>query len=133
VGNRNDAAQAAELWRFTPKAFKGYQNIPDPVEIQRRAEAQIPIKQVIEGWAIGTDPAVHIQAIETLFKSGVTIVNIHSGQPEQRRVNRLLWRERIAARELRRRRDGLTRRRPRAYGRRPARFLLTLVGQLAFG
>jgi hypothetical protein len=41
---------------------------------------------VIEGWAIGTDPAVHIQAIETLFKSGVTIVNIHSGQPEQRRV-----------------------------------------------
>jgi TAT-translocated FGD2 family F420-dependent dehydrogenase len=86
VGNQNDAAQAAELWRFTPKAFKGYQNIPDPAQIQRRAEAEIPIKQVIEGWAIGIDPAVHIQTIEALFASGVTIVNIHSGQPEQRRV-----------------------------------------------
>jgi TAT-translocated FGD2 family F420-dependent dehydrogenase len=86
VGSQDDAAQAAGLWRFLPKAFKGYHNIPDPAEIQRRAEAEIPIKQLIESWAVGTDPAVHIQAIETLFKSGVTIVNIHSGQPEQGEV-----------------------------------------------
>lgn len=86
VGNDADAQQAAELWRFGPKAFKGYYNIPDPVRIQQRAEAEIPVEQVTKGWAVGTDPAVHIAAVRELFDSGATIVNVHSGQPDQKRV-----------------------------------------------
>jgi hypothetical protein len=37
-------------------------------------------------WAIGTDPAVHIRKMHELFDSGVSIVNVHSGQPDQARV-----------------------------------------------
>lgn len=33
-----------------------------------------------------TDPAAHVKAINKLFDSGVSIVNIHSGQPDQRKV-----------------------------------------------
>lgn len=86
VGNDADAREAAELWRFGPKAFKGYYNIPDPAEIQRKAEAEVPIEKVVGGWAVGTDPAVHIAKIRQLFDSGATIVNVHSGQPDQKRV-----------------------------------------------
>ena len=86
VGDRNEARKAAELWRFIPKAFKGLHNIPDPAAIQREAESEIPIETVIGGWTVGTDPDVHIQAIQELFDSGVTIVNIHSGQHDQKRA-----------------------------------------------
>jgi TAT-translocated FGD2 family F420-dependent dehydrogenase len=86
VGDDADARQAAELWRFGPKAFKGYYNIPDPVQIQRNAEAEVPIEKVLASWAVGTDPAVHVAKLHELFDSGATIVNVHSGQPEQRRV-----------------------------------------------
>ena len=34
----------------------------------------------------GTDPAIHIAVINKLFESGATIVNIHSGQPDQKKV-----------------------------------------------
>jgi TAT-translocated FGD2 family F420-dependent dehydrogenase len=86
VGDQADAREAAKLWRFGPKAFKGYYNIPDPARIQERAEAEIPLDQVMEGWPIGTDPQTHIASIRELFDSGVSIVNIHAGQPDQERV-----------------------------------------------
>jgi coenzyme F420-dependent glucose-6-phosphate dehydrogenase len=86
VGNKGDAQTAARLWNFTPKAFKGYQNIPSPVTIEQRAAAEIPLPQVYEDWPVSTDPNVHIQAIEQLFASGVSVVNIHSGQPDQKTV-----------------------------------------------
>jgi TAT-translocated FGD2 family F420-dependent dehydrogenase len=86
VGDESQATKAAHLWRFLPKAFKGYQNIPDPREIQRRAEAEIPIPQLISEWTVGTDPAAHIKAMKDLFNSGVTIVNVHSGQADQHAV-----------------------------------------------
>jgi TAT-translocated FGD2 family F420-dependent dehydrogenase len=60
VGDIGDAQSAAELWRFGPKAFKGYQNISDPGAIQQRAENEIPIEKVLSSWAVGTNPAVHI-------------------------------------------------------------------------
>ena len=47
VGNENDARQAAELWRFIPKAFKTYFNVPSPTEIEQLADNQIPLGQVI--------------------------------------------------------------------------------------
>jgi TAT-translocated FGD2 family F420-dependent dehydrogenase len=86
VGDRSVAEQAAELWRFLPKAFKGYHDIRNPAEIQKQAEAEMPIDKVTADWPIGTDPGAHIEAIDKLFKSGATIVNIHAGQADQKRV-----------------------------------------------
>jgi TAT-translocated FGD2 family F420-dependent dehydrogenase len=86
VGEKSDAQQAAELWRFGPKAWKPYFNIRDPHEIQRRAEAELPIEEVIKGWTISTDPEEHVKALQEAFSGGATEVHIHSGQPDQRRV-----------------------------------------------
>jgi F420-dependent hydroxymycolic acid dehydrogenase len=86
VGGKAEANQAAELWRFGPKAFKGYYNVPDPGQIQQSAETEIPTEKVLEGWAVGTDADVHIAKIKELQESGATIVNIHSGQADQKRV-----------------------------------------------
>jgi len=86
VGDENDAKQAAELWRFIPKAFKGYYDIRDPAKIQQTAEAQLPFDKVVDGWTISNDPAKHIAKARELFDSGVSIVNIHSGQADQKRV-----------------------------------------------
>jgi hypothetical protein len=60
VGDRSDAEKAADLWRFGPKAFKGYYNVPDPARIQQRAEAEIALDKVMDGWPIGTDPQKHL-------------------------------------------------------------------------
>jgi len=86
VGGAKETKEAASLWRFGAKAFDGYHDIRDPAVIQQRAETEISDTQATEGWAIGTDPAVHIQAIQDLFDSGVTIVNVHAGQADQARV-----------------------------------------------
>ncbi|HSS96920.1 MAG TPA: LLM class flavin-dependent oxidoreductase, partial [Terriglobales bacterium] len=86
VGSEQEAKAAAELWRFGPKAFKTYYNIRDPKEIQRRADSEIPLDQVYSDWPIGMDPNTHLKTINELFDSGATIVNIHSGQSDQRRL-----------------------------------------------
>jgi TAT-translocated FGD2 family F420-dependent dehydrogenase len=86
VGDEAAAKQAAQFWRFGPKAFKTLYDVPSPVAIQQQADAQTPIEEVLKSWAVGTDPEVHIKAVRELFDSGVSIVNIHSGQPEQRKV-----------------------------------------------
>jgi F420-dependent hydroxymycolic acid dehydrogenase len=86
VGDKTDAQEPAKQWNFIPKAFKGYQNIPDPAEIERRAKAELPLPKVYGDWTVSPDPDVHVAAIEKLFNSGVTIVNIHSGQPNQQKV-----------------------------------------------
>jgi F420-dependent hydroxymycolic acid dehydrogenase len=86
VGCQSEVRQAAELWRFGPKAFKGYFNIPEPADIQRAAENEVSIEKVVEGWTVSTDPAPHIAKVRELWESGATIVNIHSGQTDQRKV-----------------------------------------------
>jgi F420-dependent hydroxymycolic acid dehydrogenase len=86
VGGKKEANEAAELWRFGPKAWKPYFNIRDPKTIQARADAEIPIEKVTEGWPISTDPEVHSKVLSDLFDSGATGVHIHSGQSDQRRV-----------------------------------------------
>ena len=77
-------------WRRTPpssgaSASKPYGN-PSPTAIQQLAEQQISIAEVIKSWAVGTDPEVHIRKLQSLFASGATIVNVHSGHPDQERV-----------------------------------------------
>jgi TAT-translocated FGD2 family F420-dependent dehydrogenase len=86
VGDENEAKKAAELWRFGPKAFKTYYNIRDPQKIQDRADAEIPLQHVYQDWPVSTDPAPHINTVNELFQSGVSIVNIHSGQADLKRV-----------------------------------------------
>jgi TAT-translocated FGD2 family F420-dependent dehydrogenase len=86
VGDKDDAQLPAQLWNFIPKAFKGYQNIRDPVEIQRRAQSELPLPKVYGDWTVSSDPKAHLQTVETLLASGVTIVNIHSAQPDQKAV-----------------------------------------------
>ncbi|HZP99639.1 MAG TPA: TIGR03557 family F420-dependent LLM class oxidoreductase [Reyranella sp.] len=86
VGDKPVAEHGGELWRFIPKAFKGLHDVRDPAEIQKRAEKELPLDKVIASWSVGTDPAVHIAAIEKLFASGATIVNIHAAQANQQRA-----------------------------------------------
>jgi TAT-translocated FGD2 family F420-dependent dehydrogenase len=87
VGDEREARQAAELWRFTPKAWKkAYLHDPDPRSIQRKADTEIPLEDVYREWPVSTDPQVHVQAIAKLFSQGATTVFIHSGQADQMRV-----------------------------------------------
>lgn len=86
VGDRDDARRPASLWRFLPRAFKSYFEIADPAAIELRADAELPIEQVIAEWTVSDDPAEHAAAIDRLFDSGATIVNIHSGQIDQQKV-----------------------------------------------
>ena len=86
VGGESEAREAAELWRFIPKAFETYYGIGDPAEIQARAEAEVSLDKIIGDWAVGTDPEIHIAALRQLFESGATIVNVHAGQSDQQRV-----------------------------------------------
>jgi alkanesulfonate monooxygenase SsuD/methylene tetrahydromethanopterin reductase-like flavin-dependent oxidoreductase (luciferase family) len=86
VGDQSDAQTAAKLWNFIPKAFKGYHNIQDPAQIERQAQAELPLPKVYGNWTVSRDPAAHIEAINKLFDSGAWIVNVHSGQPDQQKV-----------------------------------------------
>jgi TAT-translocated FGD2 family F420-dependent dehydrogenase len=86
VGDQKDAEKSAELWRFLPKAFKTYFNIRDPQAIQDRADSEIQLRKLISQWPVSTDPEVHASKLVELFESGATIVNVHSGQADQRRV-----------------------------------------------
>jgi F420-dependent hydroxymycolic acid dehydrogenase len=86
VGSEGEARKAAELWRFIPKAWKPYVNIPDPVRIEELAKAEVPLEDVYKDWVVSTDPNVHVNAIRDLFESGATEVNVHSGQADQRRL-----------------------------------------------
>lgn len=86
VGDQKEAQSSAELWRFIPKAFKTYYNVRDPQEIQKRADAELPLEKVYGDWPVSSDPNVHIKAVNDLFQSGATIVNIHSGQADQKKV-----------------------------------------------
>ena len=86
VGNQEDANQAAEYWRFLPKAWHNYFDIESPVTIQQKADAEIPLQKLLADWAVGPDPQIHIDKMKELFDSGVTIINVHSGEPEQKKV-----------------------------------------------
>ncbi len=93
VGDQSEAQAAAKLWNFIPKAFKGYQNILDPAQIEHRAQTELPLPKVFGDWTVSSNPDAHVQTIKKLFDSGVTIVNIHSGQPDQQKVIEFYGRE----------------------------------------
>ena len=86
VGGQAEAAQAAEYWRFLPKAWHPYVNIKSPETILQRADSEVPISKVLQDWTVGPDARTHIEGIQKLFDSGVTIINVHSGQPDQKKI-----------------------------------------------
>jgi F420-dependent hydroxymycolic acid dehydrogenase len=76
VGDNDEAARAAGLWRFTAGAV----DQPNPVEIQRAAEAN-PIDKVLGNWTVGTDPAPHIDAVQRVLDAGA-IPFLHFAQDD---------------------------------------------------
>lgn len=65
VGDGAAAARAAALWRFTAGAV----DQPNPVEIQRAADSN-PTDKVLANWAVGTDAATHIKAVQSVLDAG---------------------------------------------------------------
>jgi TAT-translocated FGD2 family F420-dependent dehydrogenase len=85
VGGQAEANEAAEKWRFTVHGFGDLLYQPNPATIQRLAEQRWPLEKVYVAWPRGTDPQVHITALQRLLDAGVTPF-IHSGQTDQPRV-----------------------------------------------
>jgi len=58
VGNDKDPElqKAAELWRFTPKAWSKFVNYPDPVAINADADKLVPLDEVYNRWVVSDDP-----------------------------------------------------------------------------
>jgi TAT-translocated FGD2 family F420-dependent dehydrogenase len=85
VGGQAEADQAARKWRFTVHGFGDLLYQPNPVTIQRLAEQRWPLSKVYASWPRGTDPQVHIRAVQRLLDIGATPF-IHSGQDDQEKV-----------------------------------------------
>jgi F420-dependent hydroxymycolic acid dehydrogenase len=67
VGDAAQVNRAAEKWRFTGAGT----DQANPVAIQRAAE-RAPLPSVTAHWATGTDPAVHVGAVQSLLDAGAT-------------------------------------------------------------
>jgi F420-dependent hydroxymycolic acid dehydrogenase len=83
VGDGPDIDYAAQRWRFLvapPTAHLLYQPNPVTIEQQIAKQAQPPT-----WWVRGTDPAVHIAAMQKLLDTGA-IPFVHAPQADPRRV-----------------------------------------------
>jgi alkanesulfonate monooxygenase SsuD/methylene tetrahydromethanopterin reductase-like flavin-dependent oxidoreductase (luciferase family) len=86
VGEKKDAEKPAQLWRFLPKAWNPYYEIRDPKTIRERAGKEVSMEEIFGEWTISADPERHAKSVQELFESGVTMVHIHTGQDDQRKV-----------------------------------------------
>jgi G6PDH family F420-dependent oxidoreductase len=87
VGGEKEAKEAANKWRFSPKAWEpGYFDKISPAEIQANAEKEIPLEKVLEQWTVSTVPSVHSEAIEKLADLGATHVVVHVASLHQKKV-----------------------------------------------
>ncbi len=86
VGDTEEAKRYAPLWRFMPHSWDRYVSDPDPINIQRRAEADIPLDQVYGKWPVSRDAQPHVEALRELVDGGVTHIFVHSPQADQARV-----------------------------------------------
>ncbi|MDQ0377315.1 F420-dependent hydroxymycolic acid dehydrogenase [Amycolatopsis thermophila] len=69
AGDQREIDLAAARWRFTVKPA----DLPNPEAIQEAAQAT-SLAEVASRWAVGTDPAVHVEAVRKLLDAGVTPV-----------------------------------------------------------
>lgn len=83
VGDRAEAEKAATIWRFLPKAWDPYVNVSDPREIERRAEQDVSLDEVMGMWTVSEDPDAHAQALHKLIDGGVTQIYVHAGNFDQ--------------------------------------------------
>jgi TAT-translocated FGD2 family F420-dependent dehydrogenase len=87
MGGEKEARQSADLWHFGPNAWKnGYFNEMSPLRIQQKAEREIPLENVYKDWPVGTDPEVHVKAIQKTAANGATHVVITTATPNQKEV-----------------------------------------------
>jgi TAT-translocated FGD2 family F420-dependent dehydrogenase len=87
IGDERDAQEGARRWRFGPRAWEpGYIDNVSPVDIQARAEREIPLQQVLEQWTVSADPGVHAESIEQLVDRGATHVVIHFAGQDQKKA-----------------------------------------------
>ncbi len=82
VGDESTAQEYVPLWRFMPKSWDLYVDDPDPRDIQRRAEQDMPLKEVYGSWPVSEDPKVHVDALQKLIDGGLTHIFVHSCQPD---------------------------------------------------
>ena len=100
VGGEEEAREAAEKWRFAPKAWKsGYFDNISPVEIQAHAEKEIPLERVLQDWTISKDPKVHRDPIQELGNLGATHVVVHIAAADQLKVIDYFGREVLSGTE----------------------------------
>jgi F420-dependent hydroxymycolic acid dehydrogenase len=98
AGDRAQAEDAAEKWRFIPNAWSsGFYDNVSPADIQARAEKQVSLEDVLEGWTVSRDPRDHVRAIEELAGLGATHVVVHSPMPDQSKAVRFFGREVLPA------------------------------------
>lgn len=84
VGSKEHAKEGAKRWRFLSKAWEPrFLSNPDPVSIQQRARAEIPLAEAIKDWTVGAEPEVHLKALKKMFEAGATTVLVHSPQKDQ--------------------------------------------------
>ncbi len=88
VGTAREAEPVARRWRFLPKAWSDYVNVPDPREIDRRAQREVPLPDVLRMWTVSPDPAAHAQRLQELIDGGVTHIYVHAGNQDQPRAIR---------------------------------------------
>ncbi len=85
VGSEDEAYAAAPLWQFAAVEHL-VRDMDDPRAIQRTAEENASLDQVVDSWLISKNPVEHVEQIHRLFEAGATHVAIHSVQPDQRRL-----------------------------------------------
>ena len=88
VGTEAEAYAAAPLWQFA-SAEHLVRDMDDPRDIQRAAEQNATLDEVVAPWLVSVDPAEHIEHLQKLFAAGATHVAIHSVQPDQQRLIKL--------------------------------------------
>lgn len=86
VGEPQEAEDVAKRWRFLPKAWSEYVDVADPRTIDRRAQAEVPLDDVMKMWTISPDPEQHIRKLQHLIDGGVTHIYVHAGNDDQLRA-----------------------------------------------
>lgn len=87
VGGDAEAHDAAEKWRFTPRAWQhGFFDNISPPDIQRRGEAEIDLESVYKDWEVSESPEDHVRAFRDLADVGATHISVHVATPNQSEV-----------------------------------------------
>jgi len=84
IGDESAGREGAKKWRFLAKAWEsGFFDNISPLDVQKRAEQEIPLDDVLKDWVVSTDPKVHLDAIRELADKGATHIVLHVASPNQ--------------------------------------------------